>query len=635
MNLHSEIALLALRAIPPTLQTRILNSPAFLQAIKMNGLNAPFRVAGRILFGDLMDGIRKAYDTGKPVLLVNLDEQKVTIKITEGLASASLETDATPEAGATEGIHVDFLLVAPDAAIRTSAFEQLQRDYGLTGPGTHWRSVVAERPLTNEELIKIHRELAASLPHWFDRLQQLMGTQELTPDQFVPQSIDFFTALCGPAPSPDMDAKEYFSEIVAKHDRGLISQDVGAALHLILPRSFYQGRNVDKLIENVSDSDILEAIGDLDAWTDPFSLYGILEIAIARRSNPILDQLCLRIVQKLCSEKLERKDEVNIYSFYPALVRLSVWRFRHIEGVGKLPIYWHWYCALTYAAVALRFLEDHQFEANKLSDWLERGKRASDSIYDMLAIRDYPSWRLDHVTDGELRAEVLGRVSSLVQKEESAGRQFPGKALLEEAIKSAHNNGHFIFQPGPLEGHLRPMCQGADRLLPDERLSDLMEGLTKDEFNWAGAAELSLVLQFQPELVNSLRTAIGRIELSGDSFTERTNPLAYAALIAALHKDEAIASANADRILKESRAIAQSDVESSQVAFMLLLMTSGALPDDSWSEWLAERLIHLANILPAGEPLARLVGLIGELKSLLPVNQWRFGRAEAICRISA
>ena len=112
---------------------------------------------------------------------------------------------------------------------------------------------------------------------------------------------------------------------------------------------------------------------------------------------------------------------------------------------------------------------------------------------------------------------------------------------------------------------------------------------------------------------------------------ERVNLLTTAGLIASIHKDRDMAEAIIERLFQECEEEFREDYEV-QAAFLTLLVSSTAIDDDEWSEWLRDKLYRLALTVPQ-KHLKHFGTLIDELKMLLPISQWRFGQVEALCHI--
>lgn len=263
-----------------------------------------------------------------------------------------------------------------------------------------------------------------------------------------------------------------------------------------------------------------------------------------------------------------------------------------------------------------------------MAQWLESARGRIDSLADILALRREPAWRSDHLTRGCIQAEIIGRLKGLAMREEAEGRMFPNGELLDKRIGEFGERGISPFQPGPLEGNLRPMDYKFDRQLSADDVSSLLVILNDvpSEFPWAGVSNVSTSACLPEEFRTVLTEKISTFELPNGTFVARSEPLHLAALVAVMHQDLGMANAIAERLLQEFEG-----EDNTQTVFFTLLIASTAFEEDEAFGWFADRLYRLAAMAPIGKPLDDLATLINELKSLLPISRWCFGRVEALC----
>jgi hypothetical protein len=149
------------------------------------------------------------------------------------------------------------------------------------------------------------------------------------------------------------------------------------------------------------------------------------------------------------------------------------------------------------------------------------------------------------------------------------------------------------------------------------------------KFPWAYIEDASAVFYLPEEFRAALTEMLKAVDLREGTFAERTNHLAAAALVAAIHLDQSMADALADKVFQYFDG-----EDDTRTAFLILLVASTAIAEDEWLDWFREKLYHLAFIAPLGAPITTLSELINDLKAILPIAQWRFGQAEALCKIA-
>ena len=631
MSWTDTAALLYLNALPTTIRGRILNNPDFQKDVGINGLCAPFDDAGRIRLGDLLDTGRKVYATQEEQTVQNLDGGGVQISLKKGhikieRVGDKIHSDTPPR--------FEFGLISPDPQTRLKAFRPIPGQLGITGPtSSHWVPILEQRPLSNSEISQVHDAIVRSVPNWTSGIQDKISTHTLTQADLVPPSAEYFTALCGPLPN-NMSVDDYIRGPLTDHRQSLIAEDMLEGMSLLLPGCLRADASIVPILARFTDDEVWNAVERLQDYSDPFTLLGLLEIALARRATKQeFDVLAHTLVEKLSNEALTRRDGLDVYDFFPVLVKASLYHLRHIDSMMSQPPYWHWLCAFTQAGLLTRLMDGLKFDPDGMTRWLESATCLSDVLADILALRSEPAWHFGHMTRAHIQAEIIGRLKELEISQEVQGRQLPNRELLNERIEEFMARAIWPFRPGPLEGNIRPMNRKTKRVLTDEDVAALIAKLndTPGEFPWAGVERLSSIFFLPDELRDNLTESLKTIELPGGTFVERANLLAIAGLIASIHKDQGMAEAMVDRLFQESERELEEENEAQQT-FLTLLIASTTFEEDEWSEWLGDKLYRLALIVPQ-KHLKHLGTLIDELKMLLPISQWRFGQVEALCHI--
>jgi len=626
MGLINSLALTSLSGLPPSIQFRIFYDTSFQKDCGINGANAPFNDAGRIRLGDLLDAVRQVYDTKSPYTVQNLSGDEVLLELHNDRVVIVRVGDEVREEKTTP---FELALLSPEANIRLDAFDVLSRQFKVTGPRpSKWCPIIKQRPLSNDDIYQIYDEIGQSVPNWWSIIQEKISSAQLVPEDLVPLNAAYFTTLCGPFPN-GMDVNEYILGPFADHRKMLGSQNLQDGMALLLLGSLHKDASVVHALSDYNDDEVFDVGSRLKDLSDPFTLIGIIEIALSRRATkPEFEGLASELIEKLCGETLPRLDGMDVYDFFPQFVDLALRHLRHIDGMMKQPPYWHRLCAFTHAGLLTRLFDGLTFEPEKMTQWFESSRRRSDGLADILALRCEPSWRYDDLTREQIQAEIIGRLNILALKEKAEGRELPNDELLNRRVEECRGRGTSPFRPGPLEGCLRPKDRQDERMLSADQLEPLLTKLneTPSEFPWGGLDKGSAEFYLPDDFRASLSEKLKMIDLPEGEFSKRTNLLATASLIASVHQDENMIEAIVERTFQEFEG--QDDTQS---MFLILLMASTAFGEDEWLDWFIKKLHRLAVIAPMGEPMKILSILIEELKSLLPIPQWRFGQIEALC----
>lgn len=613
-----------LARLPMSITERLLEDSRFLQLVGVDRLAMKFTDAGRVKISDLLDATRKAYGTGRAQTIRNLDGDEVLVALKDGRA-------AIVQVGEDECEHTLFELglLSPDVDVRLQSLGEIRDRFGVTGPAVEdWGPVVKSRQPSDAEVSQVRDGIIRSVANWEAVTRQKISRRELTPSDLVPGYSDYFTALCGPLPT-GVDVDQYIRGPLKDHRGTLIARDIPGGVSLLLPGSLHADVSIVPVLSALSDEAVWTAVEPLASASDPFTIVGLIEIALARRSGrPEFEDLAERLIVRLCGERLVRQDGKDIYDFFPVLVETSIHHLRRNDGMMLQPPYWHKLCAFTHAGLLCRLLDGFEFDPAQMSVWLKSAMQLSDATADILALRGEPSWRFDHLTSQGIQAEILGRLKLLQHNEESKGRSFPNAEVFEQRIDEVAKRGLSPCQPGPLEGYLRPSSYGKERLVPEATLTVYLAkiGNPSNEFPWMAVDELSRSYSWPNEFRDKLAEWLSRVQLSGTTFAERVNSLGIAGFIASTHRDRAMAERIAERLFREFEK--EDDTEA---AFMILLIASTAIHDDDWIEWFSEKLCRLATVAPRGKSTRRLGALVDGLEALLPVSRWRFGQVKALC----
>jgi hypothetical protein len=622
-------AILGLKALPAPIQSRILTDRGFQKNVGINGLVAPFSDAGRIRLGDLLDTARQVYETKASQTVKNLAGAEVRLDLHEGrVAIVAVGDEVRDQASA----RVELAWLSPDTCIRLEAFGVIAREFSITGPSSSkWVPILEQRPLFNDEVFQILDAINMSVPSWWTETQTKISSKHLTPSDLVPTQMQYFTTLCGPLPN-GMDVDEYILGPLTAHRKTLTAESLPEGMSLLLPGCLRADASLVSILADFSDDEVWGAANRLQHVPDPFSLLGLIEIALIRgTTKPEFGALASALTEKLCGETLPRHDGLDVYSFFPGLVDFCVSRLRHIDGMMMQPSYWHWLCAFTHAGQLTRLMDDLEFDPAELTQWLAAARSQRDGLANILALRCEPTWRSDFLTRDRIRAEILGRLMGLAQKEKAKEQSDLNVDSINEKIEELRLRGISPFNPGPLEGKLRPKDRLPQCALPTDEAENLLAKIKESpkEIPWAGLENVSAMFWLPDVLRATLKIKIQTVELPQGPSMERLNPLATAALIATIHQDKELAEAVAERVFGEIDGIDDIDI-----VFIIFLILSGTFEKEKWIEWLVEKLRRLAYTIPIGVKLRDVGRLISELKTLLPMSQWRFGQVEALCNLS-
>lgn len=624
MNLKASVARELLKGRPEPVFRRVALNSAFRQATGLDLRADPHGLPR----GELLKAVQKAAQgqdvtvedrSGIPVH-VHSEDNRIFIR---RLGADGTETRFAPG---------DLQFLSLDPAIRRKAFLELAAQFGATGPKPdHWLPRLEARPATTDELDVLYGEMRTSLTQWRIWISEKIDGQRALISDLTPNESGYFSSLCGPPPS-DMPPEEWIAGPLAEHRRRLVTTDLVSGLAAILPGSIRHDLGPAALVADLNDEVVWAAIQALPDFIDPFSLLGLLDIALSRRDRHSgFSDMAEMLVQALLAEPFRRPDGMDLSRFYPGLVATCLKSLRRTEGLAATPPCWQRLCAFTHAGHLLEIFGRLDFDVDVMTNGLPLGATPFDILGELLNCRTSPMWTADNLNGERIRAEVLGRLALLRSQELSAGRTFPHDDMVAAAVEKA---GIATAQPGPLEGHMRPTFHFPNRVIPEESEKKALEGVAADPRTECGnilslAGLVSLGLPLLKEAVS----ATGFMPLEGENPTDALGPLMFLALTATRQADCSLSDAVAERCIRESRNLttANKGLERCDLLFRVLLAASTAQPE--WSAWFASKLVSLTLAMPPGPWLGHVEILLVQMKQLLPLTEWRFGRATAYARL--
>ncbi|MDA3788577.1 MAG: hypothetical protein PF503_08805, partial [Desulfobacula sp.] len=576
MSLTTEIAIEMLRSYPRSISNQLVNSAKFRKKIDLNGIVIPQFRAGRIKSWDLFDIVRKVFNEKEEKQIRNLDGKIIRVF----LKDEKVVLGCTEKKKLFEDFSIiEFDLLSLDPKTRIDAFKALIKGVGPTGTDfDSWQKILKDGPLSNIDLESLFESIGNSVSRFEDSVYERMDQGKLNLDNLIPKSIKYYTSLCGRLPN-DKSVSEYI-KIFNEHRAKLIKRDLYEGFRLCLGSNLSPETSLVPLLNDHSDKAVWKLLNDFSEVTDPFSILSLLEVALSRRGKGFgFEDFSINLIEKLCDDELKRKDGVDVYIYYPALVLFCFNRIRMLKGMINQPPYWHFLCAFIHAGVINRTLEMRQFDVNSIAEWLNEPQLLKYSIADCLALRKEPMWRSENLSRSGLQAEIFGRLNLIATEEAKNKRKFPNEETLIKKIQNLISHGVYIHKPGPLEGHLRPD-------LKKEKEDDLNKELKKklnssiEEFPWGAIDSISSIEPLSMNMRSLIVEKIPTLTIDRKS-VKNQYPLFFGiALTTSIYKDKAMASALCDLLIRKI-----DEIESKNNLPIVFLIASTAIEESEWQSW--------------------------------------------------
>ena len=540
---------------------------------------------------------------------------------------------------------LNLMFLSPNADIRQAALRRMINELGPTGPDPgYWQEEVQQGALDDDRMDDLFREIDASLVPHMARVGRDIMTGVLDKTHLVPRSLAYWEALCGPAPA-GMEQERWLKEVFEPHRQRLIDRDLVQGLDLCLAMSIRDDLTPRSLIAHVWHNDLWAALEQLKPIDDPFSLLGIVDLAVSHSGDDErFATLAAQTVERLCGSQLCRADGLDVYAFLPALLDLVQAELRITPSIASCPAYWRRICSWTQTALLVRAFQRVGFDAEQFSENTKALIVAEATTAEFLDLRGSP---LSHPAETSricIRAEVLGRLLVLQKRETEHGRKLPGVAIVSEAVAEQAKIAPYLSQmPGPLEVNRFPAWQIEN--LPeesDEFKADLQRRADKltsevDDNNWLVFDHLSRLVLYDDYILGRILKLIPstKFGVSDDDRRAALNHMGRLSYIALAQRNVPLADAILTRCL-QGIGPATDEYQANALVHVGFIATAASGEDSVIKERFAKHLRDLAFLLPQGAPCRALCGELEVLKTFTPFDEWHsFAQAEALCLLGS
>ena len=532
----------------------------------------------------------------------------------------------------------EFGLLDPERENRLAALAATERKcWPSLSLETMWHSILVERPLGEMELARLISDIQETPSQFLAVLEgNWKSGAQMGAEEFFPTSLAYYSALAGQPP----DAKkidDWMADILMTDLRQDVERSVSDGLRRALALNIDSRLSPAKLVGGIPDQELLPVLGELVQTVSPFSLLGVLEIALARvRDNGNFVALASDALDRLFGEKSRTNGIEASWKMLPVLVQASLGRFVAGRGLWGGPPFWRRLAAHAHANILVALLDAQGSDIDRFVDWLGTIGGEGEVAAHVLDLRGEPLWRAWDMSPRQVRASVVARLISV----RSAIDEMGLGAMLDAAVDVVKAEyGHLDAErPGPMVGVGTRMADIPGRVRTDEEsvAEFFLQAATDLELDpsgeaWKGVAAVCRLLRFDGGLLGRLAGVVGRVApTDGDEGSKKfLETLLLVADIAATQPDEMIARKVAEALVGAAGRFTE------EVAVVtglrVLIIASGAIRErDRGMKWLAERTSEYAFTIPRGLPCRRLLFELDTLQTLLPMRDRCFGKARKI-----
>lgn len=620
-----------IKEMPKTVVRTLLDDQEFVAFAELSVLD--YGDIGSFRHQDIVSALEKARNAdGKADLVAGNGRRFVLGRLSDG-KGATMSED-----GAESRLISEFGLLDPERENRLAALAATEGKCWPSLPSAAmWRSVLMERPLGEMELAHLISDVRDTPSQFLAALEgKWKSGAQMGAEEFFPTSLAYYAALAGlPHDTKAMD--DWMADTLMPDLRQGIERSVADGLRQVLALNVDSRLSPDKFIGDISDQELLLALGDLVQTVSPFALLGIMEIALARvAGNGDFGVLASDALDRLFGEKSKTNGIEASWRMLPALIKAGVGRFVAGWELWGRPPYWRRLAAHAHANILVELLDAQGTDVDRFVDWLGGQVLEGEAAAHILGLREEPLWRAWDMSPRQIRASVVGRLMSMRRALDDMGLS----ATLDSAVGAMKEEYGQLDanRPGPLVGTGTRMSDnlgqgGTD----DESVSEFfLQAATDLELDpsgeaWKGLSVACRLLQFEGGLLDRLARVVARVAPADGEEGMKVffETLLLAADIAATQPDETIARKVAEALVGAAgRFSGEGDVVT---GLRVLVIASGATRErERGMKWLAERILEYAFTIPRGLPCRRLLFELDTMQTLIPIRDRCFGRARKI-----
>ena len=557
---------------------------------------------------------------GKDVLVdLQGDDQHVVVKWTDD--ERAIQQAQVP----------DWALLSPNQEVRRDALGAIIDRLGPTAPDfRELLDSITSRQLTDQELAAIFEESTNGVAVVQARLlQKIQQSSSFSVTDLIPQSLSYFERFVGPNPGTQ-EPESYLHDVLVPYRKALLNRDVRAGLDICCLGALRDDLPPGRWVTELDNDVVWDALSSCHATSNPFSLLGVLDVALYRQEDERFREFAVMAVTTLLDERFGQPEGVDIYSLLQMLYEFVLNRINLLENGATYPGYWKRMGAWMQAGLIARIMMEPSFlvEIDNFQKWLYRNMTAAGTYAAFVQARQEPMLFASHIL---LRNEIFSRLYVLTSRHEREGHYVPQSEDVRRARTQTDDRGQppVLGLPGPLEGHKRPTEPLPQEVI--EKLEARTDGTELFLLQWfATASQLSAL--GEPELDRIWETIrkIGATNASTKPL-ENLRLLESASIVAATNRNTPLANGIVDAIVRIVPRLSTEE-EISRILQILLQAAAAYEEHDEWFKWLEERQARIATHLPLPpkKSLQIFLSHLDEIERVLPIDSWFHVRARAI-----
>ena len=496
-GLKSALALAALDLQAPLVQDTLLEDRQFREeyGIEIDGVLSVGQTNTCFSCSVLCGAVRRALSSPGPEEATDMggEEWKMENIAREGELPRLLLYGGTQRLQ----LPVEFVALSGNRETRLDLLERAASEVNLPRDALeYWHNILHERPVEDYEVEHLQAD-RLDTPEAMSRIMRM----EIERGQGSPSTL---------APG----SRRYFERLVGKYDGSSSIGDYAAGSGKALFEGLSTWRPVEGLllslllsshstltdqisVEHLDRDDLLGVFQYLAEHGDRISQVGAIEVGLRiLGSRPEIEEALCRLIEEV--RKDEGNEQASGFRLLSALFWLVNGEVARMRLFPSEPPFYRRLAVLSQAALIYRQLVELRVDVNQFGEWA-RGRPQWHYLQSFTDMRLEPRWNPDYASEGQIKADFIGRILIAARRFESnvKGTRIWDLVLGNEA-DSLRSLSHpvYSFLPGPLEG-----AEGSEVHLPSDLLEKIEAELKAEEVGVSALislGNLALIHRIEP-----------------------------------------------------------------------------------------------------------------------------------------
>ena len=380
----------------------------------------------KVLADDLFAAAKEVLKFNVEQNIQDLSEKVIQIRSDDKRQKVMLNW--SDDTGALHRVEVHQLaLLSPVPSVRVNALKRVIDTLGPTATDYRYLQETIEcTEIDKDALNKIFRESADGVARkQAELIRKLERGSNIRMSDFIPQSISYYEKFCGPIPL-NPNPEDYLQLTLAPYRKELLSRNLRIGLDICCLGAIRDNLSPGQWVNDVEDDDLWEALVPDAQRNDPFSLLGMLDMALYRQHDERFRKLSEEIMNRLLDENSQLPETPAAYEFLELIAEFILNLINFVEGMPKHPSFWKRMCAWMQASWITRAIVSvPDLEFDSLREWMRGHLVRAGTYSEFLNARVEPMHLVDRLTPQTLRYQILVRLHTLKLRHESEDRNVP------------------------------------------------------------------------------------------------------------------------------------------------------------------------------------------------------------------